>query len=608
MKERYRAHSAPWRALRILGSLATLAPVGALALEPHGAVRVVVVGLGALGVGTQIALALPGDIVIGDDGVLLRGIGRRIFVAKRALASVHQTGGRLQILEKSGASHEITLWSASSIPRVRGLLAQLAVAGEGASAAHAPRVTALHDKLAARARAFAAGRDETAAPREGAYRTDEPDEHLWEIAEDADASPLARAGALLAIRPADDGARARAQRVADGAAHPIVAEAFDAAARGNDARIRRAIAHGLRGSLAAGVESDGAVASDEGGESAGNAPGILRTARVLHVLAFLARGWPLLPILALVTQSLALGIAGAVGAVVGGMPWAFVRDYDPLVRFEAGDLAEENGHLVVAGRRVLDLSEVKHAYVHHRAGAPPVVRFEGTAGWVLLDAQVGGPRAARAFLARLPLREEQRTTSFSTMQTAKWWPTTAAVFLAASSLALVVAKNALPGYAIAALLALPLALIGMPRFVIPTRDGLVIRALVGTRFVAYDDIVDVERRRGAGVVVLRGGERIPLRAVNGELTRVADDDLTEAVIDRWTESRVMKKEGRGRVRVAGEGRAKAEAEEEAKAEEEEEAKAEAEAEEEAKAEAEAEEEAKAEAEAEEEARKKISGA
>lgn len=572
----------------------------AMGLHPVGAARVLLVVAAGLGLALQGVGFVPGEVLIGDDGVFVRSLWKRTFIPRRALAAIDYTSGKkLRIVEKGGAAHELFLLRESGVGPMRGALAQLLESG---AVTPAGDVSAAHEALASRALAWAsAGTTDVARP-ETAYRRDEPEEHLWEIAEDVDAQPLARAGAVLALAPTDDGGRARAKRIAENAAHPLVAGAFDAAARGDREALRLAIAAGLRAPTAQSKVARPSAGAEEGGWPEA---GVLHPPRVLHALAWSTNVWFVFPILAVALRSLPLGIVAGVMGVLGGMPWAAVRDYDPLRRFASGAVKAENGFLVQNGRRLFALADVKRAYLHHRPGQPAVVRFEGAREWVLLDVRVGGPRATRAFFERLPLTEEQRTVPFSTMQTSKGFERAMIMLLTLTIGALAIARNALPGYAIASILGAAFALIRIRRFVTPGRDRLTIRSLGTTRVVSYGAISTVERRKGAGTVVTNDGERIKLRAIEGDLTSAPDDDLTEAVIDRWSAWRAAK----ARIRVAAEGsEAKGEEREEEKEateKEEEEEKEKREKEASAEEEAREEEEEREEGEGEEKKRKRI---
>ncbi len=69
------------------------------------------------------------------------------------------------------------------------------------------------------------------------------------------------------------------------------------------------------------------------------------------------------------------------------------------------------------------------------------------------------------------------------------------------------------------------------------RDALVMLSPWKRRLIPFDEIATVERRAGAGVVVLKSGEQVKLRTVTGELVTVPDDDLTETLMDRLEEHR-----------------------------------------------------------------------
>jgi hypothetical protein len=70
-----------------------------------------------------------------------------------------------------------------------------------------------------------------------------PEDRLWRIAEDPNASPTARAGAAVALTPSlDDAGKARIRVAADATASPKLRVALEAAAETDEAALEHALA------------------------------------------------------------------------------------------------------------------------------------------------------------------------------------------------------------------------------------------------------------------------------------------------------------------------------------------------------------------------------
>lgn len=531
MKHVYRAFPAATKSVQGIASIAVGGSILARGISHDPQVNGALLGIGLFAVAVQVVRFLPARVTIGDDGLLVRWLWSRTFVRRAAIASVEQPKKtRLRILKKDGSVCEFDLTSEKSVAPVRADLARL---GERAAADGArPKHAAAFEALAARVAAWARAPDgtEAASPASVAYRSGDSPEQLWEIAADVDAPALVRVGAVHALGPLDDDARARVRELAESSADPLAAGAFDAAAAGDPKRMRAIISGD--------VVADAPLATDAG-EARGVRPALIHPNRAILGLAWLSRLWFVAPLVGLLTHSPMLAAASFIACAVGAMPWAAAREMDPLVRVVPGRVDVEDGFIVQGGERVLELATVTSAFVHYREGAPPVVRFEGKLGWPLLDVRLETLDEARALLRRLPLREEQRDARFGTMHPGAV-RFIALAFAAAAVLTIIALTHMTQPYALAAVGGLGLASARIRRLLTVKRDGLLLRSLWKTRFIPFEDVATVERRKGAGVLVLKSGERVMLRSIAGEPTEIVDDDLTETVIDRLEEMRAAK--------------------------------------------------------------------
>lgn len=513
-------------ALRTLAALVTGGAWLAHGLAHGFVAETATIAVGALGIGVQLLSFLPGRVVIGDDGVFVRWLWSRTFVRRSAIAQIERaTKTKLRILRKDGSVCEIVLAREASTQAAWGDLALLA---ETAAESEPPRPRATWQTLAARVTTWARQAEQApGATAAAAYRSGEAPEQLWEIAADVDAPALARIGAVHALGPLDAAARTRVRELAASAADPLTADALDAAAAGDTARMRALL---LR---SAAEESALAVAASEA--SRAQASALVRPNVFVLALASLSRLWFVAPAVALATHSHGLSIAAFVAGIVGAMPWAAATENDPLARVVSGRALVDGGFITHDGKRVLDLARVKGAYVHRHEGAPPVVRFVGSFGWPLLDCRMDSLDDAKAFLRGLPLREDQRDARFGSMEPdvkPRYVAFAAAAALVAVVMVVLGRKDMSTVLALAGLMVSPMRL---RRLLTVEREALVVRSVWTKRRISFDDIEKVERRKNAGVVVLRSGERFPLRTVLGEPTMLSDDDLTETLIDRFEE-------------------------------------------------------------------------
>ena len=537
MKHVYRAYPASTKSVQSIASLVVGGSILARGISHDARVNGALLGITVCAIAVQGIRFIPGRVVVGDDGVLVRWFWSTTFVRRSAIASIGQPNDtRLRILKKDGSVCELELMSAKSASLVRAEIARL---GERAATdGPQPRRSAVLEALAARAlawaRAPAEGASAETSPASVAYRSGDSPEQLWDIAADVDAPALARVGAVHALGPLDDEARTRVRELAESSADPLTAGALDAAARGDLARMRAFCTGRVADASHAGSGSP--LSDARGVDDVGVRQALLHPNRPLLGLAWLSRLWFVAPAIAVASSSATVGFLAFMACAIGAMPWAAAREGDPLVRVVPGRVGVEDGFVVQEGERVLELSTVTAAYVHYRVGAPPVVRFEGRWGWPLLDVRLETLDEARAFLRGLPLRDDQRDAKFGTMH-----PGAArfiALAVAGVAVAAIVALTHMnQPHLLAALGGLALATARLRRLLTVKRDGLLIRSPWGARFIPFEQIAEVERRKNAGVVVLRSGERVMLRSVAGELTDVVDDDLTETVIDRLEEMR-----------------------------------------------------------------------
>jgi hypothetical protein len=536
LKHVYRAYPASTKSVQAIASLVVGGALAARGLSHHVHVNGALLGIGALAIAVQGIRFIPGRVIIGEDGVLVRSFWSTTFVRRSDIASIDQQNKtRLRIQRTDGSLFELELMTAKSATLVRAEVARL---GERAAAESGqPRHSAAFAALAARVAAWAASRGDAppadASPASVAYRSGDTPEQLWEIAEDVDAPALARVGAVHALGPLDDGAKARVRELARSSADPLTSAAFEAAAAGDVARLRAVCTGRTRGVVDA---LSAATASGGPTPRRGVEHALLHPNRPILALAWLSRLWFLAPLLALASSSPSLTTVTVIVCAVGALPWAAAREGDPLLHIVPGAVSVEDGFVVQNGERLLDVSTVTAAYLHFRVGFPPVVRLEGRFGWPLLDVRLDSVEEARAFLRRLPLREAQRDARFGTMYPG---PARLVAFaIAAIAVATVFAfMQTKHPQLLAAALGLAISTARLRRLITVKREGLHVRSVWTTRFIPFSEVAEVERRKDSGVVVLTTGERFALRTVSGALTDVADDDLTETVIARLEEHR-----------------------------------------------------------------------
>jgi hypothetical protein len=214
----------PWaKHLRWLAVILTSAPwVVFQVAEVLPKVLLPIILLGYLMIGVQ--TLMPQTVEVGEDGVMLRSLGRRRFIRFDRIDAVTRTAVGVTLRLRDGSDVDLILTQREKAEAKR--VEALATAIENGRADFAQLTRAEEEALLVRgSRDVETWTKEMRALGEGSpagYRAIAiPEERLWNVVENASADPSAREGAAIALHARlDDEGRQRLRVAAEGIAAP----------------------------------------------------------------------------------------------------------------------------------------------------------------------------------------------------------------------------------------------------------------------------------------------------------------------------------------------------------------------------------------------------
>jgi len=195
------------------------------------------------------ALSLPSKVVVGVDGILVRWLWRRRFIPHADIVDVTREGPHaLRIRRRSGLDE--LLWTTKKTSSVSGLeqqrrdamLARIQAAHRAYLEA-GPRadVSALLARGARSAREWRSALDALSGDRGYREASVRPEDLLGVLEDPRAPEDVRAAAAAVLVRKSDDATKARIRVVADATASPKLRVVLDAAARGAEDLLDRAL-------------------------------------------------------------------------------------------------------------------------------------------------------------------------------------------------------------------------------------------------------------------------------------------------------------------------------------------------------------------------------